>query len=155
MNTVLRRKSAMRAPRVELRVEAHGVPFISTQWQATNSPCTWKSGSMWTRMSSGRNPQYACSTLALEARLRCVIIAPLERPVVPGGIEDRREVVGAPRDRVERDRRRRGPLREAALAVLVQREDVADAELRRERLEPRQGPGLRDDRAAARAFSRK
>ncbi len=83
MKTALRPKSAM-APRASnLAWKRMAVPFISTQWQATNSPCTWKSGSMCTRTSSGPNFQYSCRTRALEARLRCVIIAPLERPVVP------------------------------------------------------------------------
>ena len=59
------------------------VPLSSTQWQATKRPCTWKRGSMWISTSSGPNPHAACRTAAFEARLRCVIIAPLERPVVP------------------------------------------------------------------------
>ncbi len=59
------------------------VPFIITQWQATKSPCTWKSGSMCTSTSPGRKPHARCRTCAFEARLRWVIIAPFERPVVP------------------------------------------------------------------------
>ena len=59
------------------------VPFTSTQWQATKSPWTWKSGSMWMSTSAGPKPHARCSTSAFEARLRCVSIAPLERPVVP------------------------------------------------------------------------
>ncbi|MNR09633.1 hypothetical protein D3C85_1258430 [compost metagenome] len=58
-------------------------PASSAPWEATNSPCTWKMGSICSSTSSLRQPQYSCSVWALEARLRCVSIAPLLRPVVP------------------------------------------------------------------------
>ncbi len=53
MNTVLRAKSAIARRASNLAWKRMAVPFMSTQWQATKSPCTWKSGSMWTRTSSG------------------------------------------------------------------------------------------------------
>ena len=83
MNTVLRPKSSSARRASNFAWKRIAEPFMSTQWQATKRPCTWNSGSMCTRTSPGRNPQKACSTVALEARLRCVIIAPFERPVVP------------------------------------------------------------------------
>ncbi len=83
MKTELRANSSSARRASNFAWKRMAVPFMSTQWQATKSPCTWKSGSMCTRTSSGPKPQYACSTVALEARLRWVIIAPLERPVVP------------------------------------------------------------------------
>ena len=58
-------------------------PASSAPCEATNSPCTWKIGSMCSSTSSLRQPKYSCSVRAFDARLRCVSIAPLLRPVVP------------------------------------------------------------------------
>ena len=84
MNTVDSRKSASARVASNFAWKRIAVPFISTQWQATKRPCTWKSGSMCTSTSLGAEaPRRDAAPSALEARLRCVIIAPFERPVVP------------------------------------------------------------------------
>ena len=59
------------------------VPFISVTLSATNSPCEWNSGSAWSSTSSGPKPHVWCSASAFDARLSCVSMAPLGRPVVP------------------------------------------------------------------------
>ncbi len=59
------------------------MPLSIAQWSATNSPWTWKIGSVWSNTSSGPNRQISWSATAFDSRLACVSIAPFERPVVP------------------------------------------------------------------------
>ena len=58
-------------------------PAASTTLLATNRPWVWKIGKACSSTSSAVNRQASRRATALEARLRWVSIAPLDRPVVP------------------------------------------------------------------------
>ena len=58
-------------------------PAIMVTLVATNSPWVWYIGSACSSTSRSSKRHTRASVVALEARLRWVIIAPLERPVVP------------------------------------------------------------------------
>lgn len=58
-------------------------PAASTTLVATNRPWVWKIGRACSSTSSSVNRQRSTRVNAFDSRFSCVIIAPLERPVVP------------------------------------------------------------------------
>ena len=71
-------EGASNRSRSSTRAPASSVPF-----NPAPSPCTWKSGSVSSSVSSAVQCHASFSAAAIATRLPWVSIAPFERPVVP------------------------------------------------------------------------